>query len=70
MTRHGSTLGKDKEKPLVTQTSFKTKERHRGIVSMVWHQVFKVEMKKGSSTGKAKLAASKAATKHVEAMFG
>ena len=37
---------------------------------MVWHQVFKAEMKKGSSTDKAKLAASKVATKHVETMFG
>ena len=37
---------------------------------MVWHQVFKAEKKKGSSTDKAKLATGKAACKHVKAMFG
>ena len=69
MTRHGSTLGKDKQKPLVTQIGFKTKEMHREH-SRVWHQVFKAEMKKGSSADKAKLATGKAATKHVKTMFG
>ena len=60
MTKHGSTLGKDNQKPLVTQTG-KTKERH---------QVFKAEMNKGSCTDNANLAAGKAATKHVKPMFG
>ena len=48
---------------------YKTKERHREH-SKMWHHVFNLEKKKGTSIERAKLLAGKGASAHVTMLFG